>query len=357
MTHSIRTSLLALLSISLLFVGAGCFIQVNPNGTAGSGADGGVFKTTNRGDQWAQKNSILSTGDKQSLNNVNVSTIVQDPQDANTMYVGTTDNGLFYSVDAGESWQQPKQITKSRVNGVAVSPKDTCTVFVAIENKLLKTTDCSRTWAVVFSDPRSDKRVNAVALESARPETVWIGLSTGDVIRSVDGGTAWTNVKNVGGVIVRLLVNNADNRKLLVATQKNGIFRSVNGGGAWEDLSKKYSSFAGSKDFTDIAVSASAPNTMVFASRFGLLRTKDGGDSWEPLGLLTQPGATLIYALAMDPKDSNVLYYGTNTTLYRTTDGGASWVPKKLPTTRAATVLKVDSAATSTVYMGTTKLK
>ncbi len=353
-----RVTFFSLLSASLLLVGAGC-ISVGTNPNAGAG-DGGVFKSANKGDSWVQKTAIPTTGvDKRSISGTSVVYIAQDPGDANALYVGTAENGMFYSYDGGESWMQPTQtlINRGRIPYVAVHPKNKCVIYVATENKLVKTEDCSRTWTVPFLDARSDKKTKVVAIDSYNPDVVWLGTNSGDLLRSADGGASWSTVHNFKDDLIRLLISPADTRHLFVATKSTGVWRSLDGGENWTDLSKNYKDFAGAKEFGELAMAPSDAKTLVLASKYGLIRTADSGDTWSKIDLLTPTGSTIIYSLAIDPKDANNIYYGTSTTFYRSPNGGVNWVPKKLPTSRAATYLLVDSVNSSVLYMGVTKFK
>src|ERR687893_2528620 len=47
-----------------------------------------------------------------------------DPEDPDTLYVGTSDEGLFKSADGGTSWEELPGIGHPRVTAVAVSPAD-----------------------------------------------------------------------------------------------------------------------------------------------------------------------------------------------------------------------------------------
>jgi len=52
-----------------------------------------------------------------------------------------------------------------------------------------------------------------------------------------------------------------------------------------------------------------------------VFKSTDGGTNWSASG----SGPTYVYALAMDPTNSNILYVGTNSGVYRSTDGGTNW--------------------------------
>ncbi len=353
-----RRSLPLLIALgALLMVGAGC-ISFSSGGTGNSAADGGIFKTSDQGDTWTQKTAVpTTTGERRTINGVNVSFIVQDPEDPNALYIGTTDNGMFYTYDGGESWMQPDQLSRGRVPAVAIDPKHKCTVYVAVENKLLKTDDCSRSWTTTYLDARTDKHTSAVAVDFYNPGVVWVANDAGDLLRSTDAGASWTNVKSFQNPVLKLVMSPADSRVVFVATKANGVWRTADGGATWSDLSQGYKDFAGAKEFYDMAVGVSDANTVIIASKYGLLRSTDGGAKWDPISLLTPPGTTLIYSVAVDPKDTSNVYYGTSTTFYRSPNGGVNWIPKKLPTSRTATAMIVDRSNPQVLYMGVTRFK
>ncbi|MEY4745383.1 MAG: hypothetical protein RL272_1328 [Candidatus Parcubacteria bacterium] len=348
---------LTIIAGALLFVGAGC-VSFSSGGTANAGADGGVYKTGNKGDAWLPKNAIpTTTGEKKAISNVNVAAIVQDPEDPNALYIGTTDNGMFYSYDGGDSWMQPPQLSRGRIPSIAIDSKDKCTIYAAVENKLLKSEDCSRTWTATYLDARLDKVTTAVAVDFYNPKVIWVANNSGDLLRSTDNGASWTNVRSFQNPIMKIVMNSADSRKLYVATKGSGVWRTDDGGTTWADMSEAYKDFSGSKDFFDMATGVSDASTLIIASKYGLLRSTDGGVKWNPVELLTPAGTTLIYSIAIDPKDTNNIYYGTSTTFYRSPNGGVNWIPKKLPSTRTATSLLVDRTNQDVLYLGLTRFK
>lgn len=342
---------------TLLFVGAGC-ISFSSGGTANAGSDGGIFKTINKGDAWLAKTAIpTTTGEKKSIGNVNVTTIVQDPEDPNALYIGTTDNGMFYTYDGGESWMQPAQLSRGRIPSIAIDSKDKCTIYAAVENKLLKSDDCSRTWSVTYLDARLDKLTSSVAVDFYNPKVIWVANNSGDLLRSTDAGASWTNVRSFQNPVMKIVMNAADSRKLYVGTKASGVWRTDDGGTSWADMSEAYKEFSGSKDFFDMAAGVSDASTLILATKYGLIRSTDGGVKWNPIELLTPAGTTLIYSVAIDPKDTNNIYYGTSTTFYRSPNAGVNWIPKKLPSTRTATAMLVDRTNQNVLYLGLTRFK
>ncbi|KPJ86170.1 hypothetical protein AMJ57_00155 [Parcubacteria bacterium SG8_24] len=341
---------------SLLLLGVGC-VSFSTGGTS-TMADGGLFKSGDRGETWQQKTAVLTVGgEARNFSNTNAATIVQDPADARALYMGTSENGLFYSHDAGESWSQPAQLNRGRIASVTVNPKDKCDIYVTTENKVMKSRDCARSWTTTYLDPRPEKKMVAVVVDHFNPNIVWTANDAGDVLKSTDAGESWANVVTMKSPVMRILMNAVESRRLYVATKNTGIWRTDDGGANWQDLSEVYRSFSGSMEFMDMVLGVSDPNTVIFASKYGLLRSTNGGDEWESIELLTTPGSTAIYSVTVDPKDVNNIYYGTATTFYRSQNGGVNWVPKKLPSSRAATFLLVDSLNPSTVYMGVTRFK
>lgn len=341
---------------SLLFVGAGCITVSTDGSTAQQGSDGGIFKTVNKGDNWAQKVAVAATGGTvKSIGGVNVTAIVQDPQDPSALYIGTAEHGMYYSYDGGESWQQPPQLSRGRIPSVAVNPKNKCTIYVAIENKLLRSDDCSRSWNVTYLDARADKQTTAVGIDAGDPRVIWIGNSAGDVLRSADSGGSWAVVKSLGNNVLKIAIHPTDSKRMFVATRTGGVWRTPDAGANWVNLGDRYKQFAGSNEFYDIALGVSDPNLIVLATKYGLIKSGDGGENFSEIPLLTADGSTIIYSVAVDPKDASAIYYGTSTLFYRSPNGGTNWTTKRLPTSRAATVMHVDRANSNAILMGVTR--
>lgn len=347
-------SKLALAAASLMLVGQGC-IQIT--GTPGAkGTDGGVLRSVDRGTTWQSKSSVATVGAAKSFAGNDVTTIAFDPSDKKAVYAGT-EAGLFFSYDGGESWQGASSLGGVAVTAVAVSPSEKCVVYVGTGNRVMRTRDCSRTWENVYFDPRPDTRVTSVKIDRLNPATVFAATNKGDFLKSSDGGASWSPIHRFDTEVRQVLMAAADPRVMYAATKGKGLWKTTDGGAAWTDLSAGMGEFAGALDNMILAEDAARGDSLVIASNYGLLRTIDGGATFQPLTLLTPSGSTVIYSLAVSPKDSSFIAYGTVNTLYRSIDGGSKWTTTKMPTTRAATTLLIDPANDATIFMGTTLLK
>ena len=233
---------------------------------------GGVWKTTNGGTDWApifDEQLFLAIGD-----------IEIDPQEPNTVYVGTGDpnisgfpfigDGIYKSTDAGASWTNIG-LTDTRITSrILVDPTDSDKLYVG-------------TMGIPF-EPTTDK-----------------GL-----YRSLDGGETWEQslfVTDTAGIID--IVINPQNPDILYAASWNRIRNNQ--------------------------------QSRVFGADAKIWKTINGGDTWTalegglPTGDLGRIGLTIS---AQNPDKVYALYVGTNSQLlgiYRTEDGGNSW--SDIPTT------------------------
>ena len=74
------------------------------------------------------------------------------------------------------------------VNGFAVNPTDQKTMYVAVRDGLLRSTDGGATWTAVGKGWRS---LAAVAVNPKDPGVVFVATAEGTIFRSPDGGKTW----------------------------------------------------------------------------------------------------------------------------------------------------------------------
>jgi photosystem II stability/assembly factor-like uncharacterized protein len=346
--------------LALALMGQGCF---GGSSTAPKGPDGGVWKSTDGGQSWVNKKKFVS-GAKvtDGVATVSIVNMVFDPQDHNTVYLATEANGMLFTLDGGDSWQQAKSkdetknvLTSGKVNAVAVDPKNKCTVFAASGNKIYKTTTCGRDWDQIFFDPRTDKFFTQLVVDWFNPTILFAGTNDGDIFRSTDAGLSWQTSKRVDGVPINTIaMDPRDSRLLYVGTQGDGIWKTTDSGTTWMQIKKQFSDdFSDARRVTQVVIDPVEPNVVYNVSKYGIIKSTDGGETWKALTLTSPPGTVKINSLAVDPKNNKRIIYTGVSTLQFSNDGGVTWTPKRLPTTSSGSVLLIDPIDSNTLYLGT----
>jgi hypothetical protein len=127
-----------------------------------------------------------------------------DPKDPDTLYVGTSDEGIYKSEDGGGTWEKLSGIEHPRVTAVAVSPTDGVVYAGTEPSALFVSRDGGGSWrelegmgnlpsAPTWSFPPRPwtSHVRAIALSYSDPHLVVAGIELGGVVRSADGGETW----------------------------------------------------------------------------------------------------------------------------------------------------------------------
>lgn len=343
---------LVTLLFSFVFITTGC-VQVKGNKKRNVGVnDGGIYKTIDQGTTWKQKALIPTITGNKNFASINVASLELDPSDEKAVYFGSIGKGLIYSYDGGTSWKQAVGLGAVSVRDIAVDPNNKCTIFLAVNNKVLKTEDCSRTWRQVYYDNDTISTIDSIAVDQYDSRIVYFGISRGDLVKSFDGGESWQTIHRLNDRIKRIILDPNDSRNIFVMTVKKGIFRTENAGESWTDFNEILKKLKLGLDVKELRLISSEPDTIFIATNYGLLRSGDRGVTWKQIKLIPPEKKAVINAMVVNPLDGNEIYYVTNTVFYRTLDGGENWTPIKLPTTRASWRLQIDPEKPGTIYMG-----
>jgi photosystem II stability/assembly factor-like uncharacterized protein len=215
-------------------------------------------------------------------------------------------------------------------------------------------------------------RVSEIAVEPDDPMTFYVGLGTGGVMKTVNGGATFSAVfeKEATASIGAVAVSPSNPTVVWVGTGEandrnssgfgQGVYRSTDAGETWT-----YMGLPKSRTIARIAVHPKDENVAWVAAmgdlwapggERGLFKTTDGGKSWKTV--LTAPAPydanTGCGDVAVDPANPDTLYaalyarerkpwaftYGVSLTggrdvggIFKSTDGGATWrkLEKGLP--------------------------
>jgi photosystem II stability/assembly factor-like uncharacterized protein len=349
--------LLTISAIGLSVLLSGCTFNLGFGGGS-TGPDGGIYKTVNKGETWQPKSLIPTVSGKPNLiNSLDANVLAMDPGDPRALYYGTLENGLYYSYDGADAWFPVTGLNRTTINAVAVDPFNKCVIYAAIENKLMKSSDCSRTWQQTYYDNALDVWVSSIAIDHYDSHNVFIGTSRGEVIGSSDYGKSWRTLGRLNDKVRKVVVNPADSRIMYAATERKSLFRSTDKGETWVSLEDALKEFPDSGRFRDLYVSKVQPGLVILATNYGLIKSINSGDDWTALKLITPEKDATINAVVISEKNPREIYYVTNTTFYGTNDGGDNWTTKKLPSARAGWNLVADPNDAAIMYLSVKQIK
>ncbi len=173
----------------------------------------GMWKTINGGVTWTQINS--------GITNLTLNVVAVSSSNPNTVYCGGgavgISNGMYKSIDAGATWVAINSgitQTPNTIQGIAVSPTDPNTVYIAIWDGgttnatvgMYKTINGGTLWTVANTGMGTNKNVLCVSVNPLNPNTVYCGTSflqpnpppTGPtfIYKSLDAGATWTSMSS-----------------------------------------------------------------------------------------------------------------------------------------------------------------
>src|SRR5947207_5494564 len=276
-----------------------------------------------------------------------ITSIVVDPTDPNTIYVGAAQGGVWKTTDRGRTWNPKTDHEASlAIGAIAIDPKKHLVLYVGTGEGnfsgdsyygagVLKTTDGGNVWTLLGKTTFKRARFSRIAVNPETPATVFAATSFG-VYRSLDGGENWTQMTNGlpsvsptgpvrGATDIVIDPNTLDTA--YAAFWAAGVYRTSNANAAsptWTKLTNglpigNFSRIAlgvdPSSPQTLYALMADAASPNYYINQF--YRTTDGGNSWSAilLPLDATSGANNIgkqgfYNLnvAVDPTTPDIVY-------------------------------------------------
>ncbi|MFT3767605.1 MAG: MYXO-CTERM sorting domain-containing protein [Minicystis sp.] len=319
--------------------------------TVYAATDGGLARSVDAGDTWAQLNDGVGT--------LQIYALCADPQDPSAIYGGSQDTGVFMRSDTGF-----RVVVAADGGPCAIDPGDSKTVLASTEyGSILKTqTAFANTPSYVFEtdpnectagEPGCGDRTSFIAPLVGDPGTkgtfyvgtyrVWKSDAAGDeeswkpISGDLTAGSMSVHCPDaktfnvLDDTLTALAVAPSAPAVLYTGSQTGRMFTTRDGGKSWTRVDK--APLPG-RWVSAIAVDPRDP-AVVFASFSGfadatpgapghVFRSADGGDTWELRDIGTDTPVDTLIAHAVT---SDLLYAGTDAGVLFTTDGGKSWSP------------------------------
>lgn len=273
------------------------------------------------------------------------------------------------AIPGGQTYSTTRVLVTGRITSIVVDPTDSNTIYVgAAQGGVWKTIDRGKTWRPI-SDNEVSLAIGALVIDPKDPQTLYAGTGEGNfsgdsyygngVLKTTDGGNSWTRLGSeifTRARFCRIVIDPTTPTTLFAATVtsavagkepvfEGGIYRSMDGGTSWSPMTNGLPSLLhGERGATDVIIDPQSPQR-VYAAIFGkgIYRTDDAGaanPAWTQLtGGLPAGGFSRI-ALGIAPSSPQTLYaliadaahpnYYINQ-FYRSTDGGNTWSSISLP--------------------------
>jgi len=179
------------------------------------------------------------------------STLLLDPADPETIYVGTFPSGIYKTTDGGEHWLE-KNVgwTNDGVFCLVFHPNDTRFLYAGTYNGVSRSLDGGEHWQVWDAGWPPEQWVFHIAFDPFDPDIVYACSKNGEnegegrpgfhgtVMKSIDGGAHWTPITDgldLRQEFLRILVDPVDRRTLYLATSCQGVWISRDAGASWQD--------------------------------------------------------------------------------------------------------------------------
>ncbi|HTR79472.1 MAG TPA: glycosyl hydrolase, partial [Gemmatimonadaceae bacterium] len=300
--------------------------------------------------------------------------VVGDRTNRDLFYFGSVDGGVWKTTDGGQSWANITDGVSpiASVGAIAIAPSDRNVIYVGGgENDLredwtygdgmYRSTDAGRTWthlglddarqiARIVVDPRDANRVFVAAMGHASGPNPMRG-----VYRSVDGGATWQRIlfadDSTGAIDLAM---DPTNPRILFAALwrmrrspwgfvagagRSGLWKSTDGGDTWHEMTFNPGMPKNPLGRIGIAISPANPQR-IYAniecppedSTGGIFRSDDGGRTWNRTNgdQLWMVRPWYYNVVTAEPVDTNTVYV-MNLSTWKSTDGGRTFTRLPLP--------------------------
>ncbi len=177
--------------------------------------------------------------------------------------------------------------------------------------------------------------IYTLALGESQYDTLYATVINVGLFRSRNSGASWELIFNEIGWENAVTVDPANPNRLYIAKRSKGLYRSENGGDTWAALPLpipnnppyRLRAFVNPHDGTLLGALSSGSYNLTCDRGCGLFKYNEAGQTWQRLqttGVLTEE--TAVTSVGFDPIDSQIIYAGRRDGVVVTSiDGGQIW--------------------------------
>ncbi|MEO7635794.1 MAG: sialidase, partial [Sphingomicrobium sp.] len=326
-------------------------------------ASGGVWKSEDGG------TTFKPVFDKQPVQSIGA--VALDPTNPKVMWAGSGEswtrnsvsvgNGVYRSVDGGETWDHVGLPNVERITRIVVHPKNGNIVYVcapgalwsdSTDRGLYKTSDGGRSWSLILKGANLSTGCSTIALDPANPEHLLAGTwdfrrrpdgfrSGGDgptdqsgsrIAESRDGGRSWAYLDGDkrkglpkqpwGRIEIAYAPSNPKRVYAFVENVRPALFVSDNGGLTWEERDRSQGMVWRPFYFGRLEVDPKNPDRL-FKMGYSMSVSEDGGKSFSGTTDATHGDWHDVW---INPTNTKHMIGGDDGGLWTSYDGGNRWL-------------------------------
>ena len=315
-------------------------------------SSGNLWKTDNAGITWSP---IFDNEGSYAIGVVEI-----DPNDTQTIWVGTGENnaqrsvaygdGVYKSTDGGKSWHNTGLKDSGHISQIWINPEDSDEVLVAAQGPLwnaggdrglYRTLDGGDTWERILEidehtgvnefvvDPNDPDVIVASSYQRRRHVWVLINGGPGSAIhKSTDRGKTWTKITaglpsdHMGRIGLAAAPSDEDMIYAIIEANEDerGVYRSTDFGSNW---SKRSSYMTTSPQYYNELVVDPQNAERVYSLNTFTNMSEDGGKTFAPIS--NEWRHVDDHALWIDPDNTKHLIIGGDGGIYESWDRGSTW--------------------------------
>lgn len=283
-------------------------------------ASGGIWKSEDGG------TNFKPVFDKQPVQSIGA--LALDPSNDMVVWAGTGEgwtrnsvsvgNGVYKSVDGGETWTHAGLPGTERITKIIVHPKNSDIVYVcapgpmwsdSADRGLYKTTDGGRSWSLILKGTNLSTGCSGVTLDPSNPEHLLAGTwdfrrrpdsfrsggegpnaaSGSRMMESRDGGRSWSDVnagnrsglpaQPWGRVEVEYAPSNPKQVYAFIENVRSALYVSEDGGKKWQERDRSQGMVWRPFYFSNIVVDPK-DDKRLFKMGLSLIASEDAGKSF-----------------------------------------------------------------------------
>ena len=263
--------------------------------------------------------------------------------DKNKFYVPTRANGIAYTENKGDSWKSLNNgIISVSVNLLATHPEDAATLYAASSagEGLFKSVDYGNSWKQLNHLGIVHQWSDELLIDPVEPDNVWFVSDVPYIHKSTDDGASWNLLNhpyesgNLNFTSVYAMGQGAsDDDPVYILNNGFGFFKGTldyeNHEASWAFLHQSEIDYSYS-----VSVNPNNSNEVLsgltkkpFQDGAYIRRTQDGGTSWD--STLVVKGAEAITSVIYDETTVNRVYAvsisNDGGTLWTSPDAGSNW--------------------------------